>query len=53
MAECHQGRVKLMNVIMSMMPSLKMDRALEACCGDGRLGKDLLTKIFSEVDLFD
>ena len=53
MEECHAGRVKLMNGIMNMLSDLNKDIALEACCGDGRLSKDLLTNIFDEVDLFD
>ena len=28
-------------------------RALEVACGDGRLTRDLLSEIYTEVDMFD
>ena len=53
MEKCHYGRLQLMKGIMQQVADLKKDRALEVACGDGRLSKDLLSQMFTRVDLFD
>ena len=42
-----------MKGIMRQIPDLKKERALEVACGDGRLSKDLLSQMFTYVDMFD
>ena len=53
MNQCHEQAVDWMKSFIESLPHHQYTRALEVACGDGRLTRDLLSKMYAEVDLFD
>ena len=46
-------RIKHMKEVLTSLPNLKTDRALEVACGAGQLSRRILVPKFEKVDLFD
>ena len=49
---CHNGEVKLLHQSLKKQTGLKMERALDVGCGDGRFFSQLL-QYYQHIDAFD
>ena len=53
MRDCTEACIKYMKAFLEEIGHRKRGLVLDACCGDGRVTRDLLAKIYDTVDCFD